>query len=133
MRKFDNELAANAVLNGTPIGSPAVKAPGDLITVVPDSSKAVGGVSGLPGAWANNTFWYLPQVSTTGVPFLGLGAEEIARLIGKIFLIRLPHCGPFVFAGVRAGVDFNGAVDGVSGYPAPEAHLHNLPRRSVSQ
>jgi surface-anchored protein len=103
---FEYELAANAVLNGTPIGSPAVKAPGDLITVVPDSSKAVGGVSGLPGAWANNTFWYLPQVSTTGVPFLGLGAEEIAagQLVGEFLMFQSGLTAPTVFINTADGV-----------------------------
>jgi surface-anchored protein len=81
---FEYELAANAVLNGTAIGSIAVKSPADLITVVPNASRAAGGVSGLPGTWGNSTFWYLPQISTAGVPFLGLGAEEIptGQLVG---------------------------------------------------
>lgn len=122
---FEYELAANAVLNGTPIGSPAVKAPGDLITVVPDSSKAVGGVSGLPGAWANNTFWYLPQVSTTGVPFLGLGAEEIAagQLVGDNLkfsfdsFVSRPAGGEFLMfqSGLTAPTVFINTADGVSG------------------
>ncbi|MFM7315651.1 MAG: choice-of-anchor M domain-containing protein [bacterium] len=81
---FEYELAANAIINGSAIGTPTVKAPGDLVTVVPNSSRAVGGVAGLPGTWATSSFWYIPQISTPGVPFLGIGAEEIAtgRLVG---------------------------------------------------
>jgi hypothetical protein len=38
-----------------------------------------------------------------------------------------------MFAGERAAVDFHSAGNGVSNYLAPEAHLHRLPRRPVSQ
>jgi len=121
---FEYELAANAVINGSPIGSLTVKAPGDLITVVPNTSRVVGGATGLPGSWASSTFWYLPQSSTAGVPFLGLGAEEITTglLVGDNLkfsfnnFVSRPTGGEFLMfqSGLTSPTVFINTADGIS-------------------
>jgi hypothetical protein len=71
------ELAANAVINGSVIGTATAAPASDINLIIPSSSSVSGGLSGAPGVFGTSTFWYLPQTSRPGVPFFGLGAEEV--------------------------------------------------------
>ncbi len=71
------ELGANAVINGSVIGAATAAAASDISVIIPSSSSVSGGLSGAPGVFGTSTFWYLPQTSRPGVPFFGLGAEEV--------------------------------------------------------
>lgn len=75
------ELGDNAVINGAPLGVTTEVEADYLTAIVPDApfARKDGGVAGLPGVFASNTFWNIPQTNpgSNPVPFLGIGAEEI--------------------------------------------------------
>jgi len=77
------ELDDNAVINGVPIGVITEEEATFLTAVIPNASysRFDAGQSGLPGVFENQTFWYIPQTAPgddDAVPFLGIGAEEVA-------------------------------------------------------
>lgn len=77
------ELGDNAVVNGAALGTVTEVDADTLTTVIPDAAyaKFIGGVAGLPGVFGNQTFWYISQPNpgeVDVVPWLGIGAEEIA-------------------------------------------------------
>ena len=75
------ELGDNAVINGVTLGVTTEVEADYLTAIVPDApfARKDGGVAGLPGVFASNTFWNIPQTNpgSNPVPFLGIGAEEI--------------------------------------------------------
>lgn len=71
---------AGAVVNGVELPDEAEYEPGEIAAVVADSQKVArpGGTEwNFLGVPAGADIWYLPQAEESGVPFLGIGAEEL--------------------------------------------------------
>lgn len=73
-----------AVIDGTPAMMDGEYEAGDLTAVVPASREFVAPTDATfntpSGVAAGDSYWSLPQGSVTGVPFLGIGAEELDPL-----------------------------------------------------
>jgi len=72
----------NAVINGSPLGGTLFANPANVVTRVPNAAKfdLIAGddvLLGFTGFEAGNGLWVLPQVSESGIPFLGLDASDL--------------------------------------------------------
>jgi len=72
---------AGAVVDGTPEPADGEYDAGDLTAVVPASREFIAPINATfntgTGVAAGDSYWTLPQGNVSGVPFLGLGAEEL--------------------------------------------------------
>lgn len=127
----DDELAphwhfhAGAVVGGVELPDEAEYEPGEVAAIVADSQKVArpaGAEWNFLGIPAGADLWYLPQVQESGVPFLGIGAEELngADWEGDLTITLLGLTGPGDFALWASGVFgepdvFMQTADGISG------------------
>ena len=74
-------MDTGAVIDGVPLVAEMEYAPDEVKAIVPIASSFSRGVSnstwGFIGNNAGDTTYYLPEVPTVGVPYLGFGSEEL--------------------------------------------------------
>jgi surface-anchored protein len=118
--------AQNTVIDGSPLPFPGAEfEPDEVIVIVPYASQEArpDGTQWDPIGVASTTpFWILPQSSTPGVPYLGLGTEEMDDGVfdGDSLELRLiAMTGPGVFStweNTMFGPDFfMSTYDGIDG------------------
>ncbi|MGE3818505.1 MAG: choice-of-anchor M domain-containing protein [Isosphaeraceae bacterium] len=71
-------FGTGAVINGVPLSSGAEYAPDEVTTIVSDANRMTPG-STIPflGNGPSDPVWVLPASNVLGVPFLGIGTEEL--------------------------------------------------------
>lgn len=75
-------FGANAVLNGNSLSESQFVDPANLVIRVPDAAEfgllpGDEGPLGFTGFVQGNRLWLLPELSTPGIPFLGLNASDL--------------------------------------------------------
>lgn len=98
------ELASNAVVNGQVLGSAGAGDVGaDTLSVFLGANSLGTGLPGLPAPFVGNPLYTIPQTSTAGRPFLGIGAEAIDQGLFRGESLTLTLTG---FARRPAGGEF---------------------------